>query len=495
MLRAVRSERGQILPLFALVVVALFAMAALLFDAAQALVMRRQLQDATDAAALAAANVIQSGSPVGCSNTAGPPPGTPRAAVTNAARTSLQANLSGSLASAAVITCPTGAWGNNGAVRVELTRTAPILFSRILGRGAFTVSTRSTAVNTFGAGHGFSVITLNPYNGPPWANSLQGCPSFLFNGSPTITSEGSIHINSNCRQPTGYALARNGNSSTVTLLNGSILEVVGDADPGAMTIVPAPIQHVAPMTDPLASLPNPNVGTACGALNTVCGALTVRSIALLTVNGTQRIFDPGVYIGGIRLQSTARAYFRPGIYVLQGGGIDVGAQAKLYTVRSTHSSTTDFATQAAWAAACPNDGSCGVLIYNQALAGTMGPYNVTAGAVFLARGYQQQYAGQGANPDYKGLLLWQARDPVPTSSSIQPMVRQNGGGSVNIAGTIYAPSAKVELNGGSGGGGGFDIDYFLQFICWDINFSGTSNWRLQYSDFQFVQPPDYGLVE
>jgi hypothetical protein len=53
----------------------------------------------------------------------------------------------------------------------------------------------------------------------------------------------------------------------------------------------------------------------------------------------------------------------------------------------------------------------------------------------------------------------------------------------------------VQLAGGSGGGGGFDIDYHLQFICWDIKFSGTSDWRLQYNDLYFYQPPDYGLVE
>ena len=64
-----------------------------------------------------------------------------------------------------------------------------------------------------------------------------------------------------------------------------------------------------------------------------------------------------------------------------------------------------------------------------------------------------------------------------------------------MSGTIYAASADVELAGGSGGGGGFDIDYFLQFVCWDATFSGTSNWRLQYSTLYFYQPPDYGLIE
>jgi Flp pilus assembly protein TadG len=477
MRKLVRAESGQILPLFALVIVALFAMAALLFDAAQALVLRRSLQDATDAAALSGANVLQSGSPKGCSATAGPPPGAPRTAVVDAVRASLTANLNATLAAAAVVTCANG-W-ENGAVRVDLTNDSQAFFARILGRNSFTVSVKSTAINSYSAAHGYSVITLNPHN-PTWQSALQGCPSFLFNGSPTVTSYGSIHVNSACTAANGYALSRSGNASTVTLYNNSFFEVVGQADPGAMTIVPPPIQGVAPLADPLANLAPVNVA-----------ALPTRSAARLVLNNTFRTLDPGIYVGGIELRNRSQVYMRPGIYVFQGGGIDVGAQAEVYSVSAGVLTTT----QALWPTTCPNDGSCGVLFYNIANAGTMGQFNVTAGAVFLARGYQRNYAGPGFNPDYKGLLLWQGRDPIPTSTFVQPMVRLRGGGSVNISGTIYAPSAPVEMGGGSGGGGGFDIDYFLQFIVWDIRFSGTSDWRLQYADLYFYQPPDYGLVE
>jgi uncharacterized membrane protein len=71
--------RGQILPLFALSLVAILAMAALLFDGANTLVNRRQLQNAGDAAALAGANVIQTiGSVRTCSAVSGATPGAPR---------------------------------------------------------------------------------------------------------------------------------------------------------------------------------------------------------------------------------------------------------------------------------------------------------------------------------------------------------------------------------------------------------------------------------
>jgi hypothetical protein len=479
------DQRGQILPLFALMLMALFAVAALLFDAAQAMAVRRQLQDAGDAAALAGSNVVQTGTP-GCSGTAGPPPGSPRAVVTNAVQTSITANLPSYPLGSVTVSCPDG-W-ENLAVRVQLSQTAPSFFRSVVGAGPMVVNTASTAVNGPTGGVGYSVLTLNPYN-PTWPPNLRGCPSLNFNGSPTVTSLGSMHINSACRPGGGsdWAVTRNGQASTVTLLNGSVIEIVGRADPTAMTIVPAPIENSVYLLDPLRFINDVNQASP----------MPVRSATRLVLNGSNqsRTLDPGIYVGGIELRSTARAYLHPGIYVLQGGGINVGAQAKLYTVGPAVNDTSSVYTQAQWATACPNDGTCGVLFYNYATAGVMGQYNVAAGAHFLVRGYQRGYSGPGANPDYKGLLLWQHKSPVPTSSYVQPMVRLVGGSDVNISGTIYAPSAPVELNGGSGGGGGFDIDYTLQFIVWDLVFSGTSNWRLDYSDLVFVQLPDYGLVE
>jgi len=66
------DSSGQILVLFTLALVALLAMLGLLFDGGNALALRRQLQNAGDAGALAAANLIQGTTPRGCSATEGP---------------------------------------------------------------------------------------------------------------------------------------------------------------------------------------------------------------------------------------------------------------------------------------------------------------------------------------------------------------------------------------------------------------------------------------
>ena len=327
----VSEESGQILPIFALAILALFAMAALLFDAAQALVLRRQLQDATDAAALAAANVIQSGAPRGCSATAGPPPGAPRSSVTDAARASLQDNLaSNRLRDAAVITCPDG-W-SNAAVRVELTDEAQSFFATALGRSAFSVTARSTALNGYGRGAGYSVLTLNPYQ-PTWGVARRGCASMIFNGAPKVTFEGNVHINSAClRLDNGGALQMDGTASQITLNNGAKITVTGEANNTAKAwITPTPAEYQPVVGDPLATLPRIDVAS-----------LPVRSTTQVRYGNQTRTFDPGVYIGGIELRNSAKALFRPGIYIFDDGGLNVDAGAQVYTVKAgaTNASTT-----------------------------------------------------------------------------------------------------------------------------------------------------------
>jgi hypothetical protein len=83
---------------------------------------------------------------------------------------------------------------------------------------------------------------------------------------------------------------------------------------------------------------------------------------------------------------------------------------------------------------------------------------------------------------------------VPTSSYAQPEVQLSGGGTVDLSGTVYAPSAKVTLNGGSGGSGGA-TDVTLQFVSWDLELGGTSSFIFRYRTEKFAKPTDYGLIK
>ncbi len=159
-IRSSTEPRGQVVVIVAVAFTVMLALLAILFDGANGMVTRRDMQDAGDAAALAGANVIQVGSPRGCSAVAGGPP---RASVAQAVRDSLAINLTWFNATTASITCPAGAQHENQAVAVELSATAPQFFGGVVG-GEIHVSTRSAAVNRVVNGTQYSIVQLDPGN-------------------------------------------------------------------------------------------------------------------------------------------------------------------------------------------------------------------------------------------------------------------------------------------------------------------------------------------
>ena len=482
-LRATRradSERGQVLIIVAFAFVAIIMLLALVFDGARGLVMRRQLQNTSDAAALAAANIIQAQSPRGCSATAGPPPGAPQAAIVAAAKASVAINMPNYPQDEVVVSCPSG-W-DNYAVQVSLTETSPTFFGSIFGSGPLDVVARSSAVNGQTTVTAYSVILLDPGH-TTWPNGRRGCPSFLLSGGPTVTIDSSLYVDSSCTEVNGGAMSTNGNAASLTLGTGARFRLVGEYAPGSLTISPAPLEYQEVRPDPLATLVAPSTS-----------GVTVRSSVKLVQNGGTIVLEPGVYQGGIQLKSSAKAYLRPGIYIIQGGGLEMGAQSELYSIRASATSTT----AASWAADCLKP-TCGVMIYNTGTAsgtGAMAQIKVAAGSVVKVRAYNPDAdATTWKNDTYRNLLIWQEANPVPSSTYEQPIVQLTGGGGVDISGTLYAPSAKIQMGGSSGGSGGDSIDLTLQFISWDLELSGNSSFHFRYNENEFARPLDYGLVE
>jgi hypothetical protein len=78
---------------------------------------------------------------------------------------------------------------------------------------------------------------------------------------------------------------------------------------------------------------------------------------------------------------------------------------------------------------------------------------------------------------------------------MQPIISLSGGGSVNLSGTVYAPSGSVQMGGGAGGVGGNPTDLTLQFISWDLSFQGNSSFHFFYQSNAFARPTDYGLIK
>jgi Flp pilus assembly protein TadG len=473
------GERGQIMVIFVIGLVVMLAVGALLIDGAHSLVTRRRLQNTGDAAALAGANVIHAaGSAHVCSTVSTSPPGAPRQDIVNAVMASLNANWPGLTGSSVTITCSQNALHENQAVQVDLQVDGANFFGAAIGYGGTRVATTSTALNGQITGSTYSVVLLDPYNAS-WHQSRRGCPAFLISGGPTLTFGGSVFVNSSCSAANGGALGTNGNSATVTFTAGRSLYVVGGYNPGPLTLSPAPVLSATPIEDPLLDLEPVNYA-----------AMTVRSSSRLVLNNTTMILQPGVYTGGIQLRNSSIALLRPGIYVMNGGGLDIGAQASFCSISSTSiaSNCANFATD------CP-DTTCGVLIYNRGNANganAMGQVTVGAGSTLKLRAFDER-ANNNVGFEYRNLLLWQTGTPAPTSSYEQPQVHLSGGGNVNISGTVYAPGAKVLMGGGSGGTGG-GVDLLVQFIAWDLEMSGNSAFNYLYNDTDFARPKDYGLV-
>jgi Flp pilus assembly protein TadG len=473
------GARGQILPLFVLAMVVILAISALLFDGASALVTRRRLQNAGDAAALAGANALQTnGSARVCSTVSMSPPGAARQDIVDAVMASLAINMPALTASNVQITCPDGY--DNQVVNVRLEMRSPNVFSAAIGMQTALVATTSSAINGQITGSTYSVVLLDPSNSS-WPHGQKGCPSFLISGGPTLRFDGSVYVNSACSAANGGALATNGNSASVTFAATREMRLVGGYSPGPLTISPSPTTGVIPLEDPLADLEAVPYAT-----------MTVRSSSRLILNNETRVLQPGVYTGGIELRSQSIALLRPGIYVLNGGGLVVGAQASFCSISAASIATdcSSFTTD------CP-DTLCGVLLFNRGTASgsaAMGPISIGAGSTLKLRAYDDRANGN-ISFSYRNVLIWQEGTPAASSTYSQPVVTLSGGGAVDVSGTVYAPQGKVLMGGNSGGTGGGNVDLLLQFISWDLEMSGNSAFHFFYSDADFARPKDYGLIE
>jgi hypothetical protein len=133
----------------------------------------------------------------------------------------------------------------------------------------------------------------------------------------------------------------------------------------------------------------------------------------------------------------------------------------------------------------------------------MGPISVGAQSTFKVRPYNHEVdrtlltddVTVYSNETYDHLLFWQSKSPIPTSSYQQPQMALSGGGNVFMEGTVYAPSAEVSMGGNSGGSGGDSIDLTLQFVVWDLQLYGNSNFHFRYNADKFTSLLAYGLIE
>jgi hypothetical protein len=120
----------------------------------------------------------------------------------------------------------------------------------------------------------------------------------------------------------------------------------------------------------------------------------------------------------------------------------------------------------------------------------------SGGTGFDARCVQGQIkmSGQGGiqmwgldSGPWKGLLIWQDGD----ASNPDAPIELTGNGALNLAGTIYAPSANVKI---TGNGNAVGTRLAVQIIAWQWNVGGEGNLFMPYDPSQLYHIIQRGLV-
>ena len=484
-----RDERGQVLVIFAGGLVAICAIAALVFDVGQNLLDRRAEQNASDAAALAGARYLDTESytfHAGCSS-----PHIGLQAVTAACEVAAAHGYVDGVGGRTVRVdmppvAPSTFAGFPKHIEVQIRTVRPSFFAGILGQAQQQTGAMGVATNNSDIALPYSLLALNPHD--CGANKITGSPGTI------VETNGTIHIDSDCATNPG-ALQLSGNG----VIEAPQCDVVGliteqggasndctTAPAGVLVYgdplrrLPEPAQPAAPAAvQPLDLVPGPIPdgcpGSAVPATDAAPATCAFSSGAV--AGKTYRLF-PGNYPGGI---STSKAilYLSPGLYFIGGSGIQIQSDGAIVS--------KDLGDDTGM------DPSGGVLIFNThttapsggcAAAGCYGDITINGGG--------------GSTPtlallpietgDYKGMVIFVDREDAAGGGLDLDL---NGAdAALSVTGTIYAPSASFRFNGS-------ETDVLsAQVICYDFVVNGSgSAFTIDYDEGVLFHVKGVGLVE
>lgn len=278
---------GQVLLIVALMLPVLCGMMGLAIDVGSFYQLKRRMQTAADAGAAAAAQEVKRKSS--------------DSQISQAARSGTASNgFDGSKGDVITVNRPPTSGpnaGNRDFVEVIISQNAPTYFIRVLGINSATVQARAVGG------------LVNADSACIYALDRTRDRAFRDNGG-TVNSSCGVIVDSNSAR----AL-----SVTGATMTAASIDVVGGYESGGGTINPTPTTGAFPENDPLADVPQPVDSGGC-------------DFTKFEAKDGSWTLSPGVYCGGINIGSSTNVVFNPGIYVLRGGGLNVGSSA---TVRGT----------------------------------------------------------------------------------------------------------------------------------------------------------------
>jgi Flp pilus assembly protein TadG len=538
-LRPTRSQSGQVLIITAVALVVLLVVAALVVDIGLSVMLRRQEQNATDPGSLAAARFIADDQTIDVAKATQAACYYARMNGFFTAATDNSGCVPANDPNAATLTVnyppdvTAGQYaGHLGFVQVKISRDQGTFFGRVIGQDTITVTTGAVAARQRGETNTHSLIALYPGDCGPatLANpgSVHGTATIHIDPVPGYTGPGGyVQVNSEC------GASRNGNDLCSPGQGGLVIagtahlyapkvnvygSCQGPEDEPHGVLDEAAVQ----IGDPLAGLVGPYFdytldGQSCG---TDGGALkpTGQYAQGCSSSGTGRRWTPsidpertalcpglpanydcihlypGVYYGGWNIDRRMRVVLEPGIYILAGGGINIGNNGTLDSV------------------VAPGADPAPVLLYN-----TDNPnYSCPRGAAYqcqddmdLTAGANLKLAGLLGNVPcppvtntggcpYGGMVIWYDGDG---SQGYDGLVKIAGGVELIISGTIYAPKAHVELTGNSATNTtGNECPpnptqkASVQIISWTWDIGGTGDLCMPYNPALLYKLNQQGLV-
>jgi Flp pilus assembly protein TadG len=425
------EDSGQTVIVAALAMTIIIAFLGLAVDVGHLRLVRRNLQTAADAAALAGALEVRI-----CGGVANCP------AMQTAAKNALVENgltvASANVTTSCPIpttaplsmmisnpTCVNGAKDPNAGrlnyVEVVLSEQVKTRFARIVGFNNVPVSVRAEAARGIS---GPCIYALDP------------------TASGAISIVAGVGVRSTCA-----IVAESNSPSAVTCLVGLLLSapkiLVTGGTAGLLCGSNPPATIGVPVRnppDPLGYLPAPDNGsTPCG--KSTGSPYTGSSSAVTILLGGNVVFNPGVYCGGISITAAlaSNITFTPGVYVLRQAtnilGITTGGLNITLSLLSTINGQ-------------------GVMFYNE---GAQGSLSVTAPAVLGLSNFNLTAPATGT---YAGVLFFQAHGVTASGTFVANLLSGS-----SLTGAIYLPDALATY-----GVGGINSTYNI-LVAKDIQFN------------------------
>jgi len=492
-----RSERGQVLPLFALMLVALMGITALAFDVSNAYAARRAFRTASDAAALAGALDLQV---VGTRQVGAAQYTSARGHAQQALEKQLNSTATCTLTGnrsdctfsglpyvASIVTpLPSGA----SCVSCDPVRSVQVsvgnpsftlTFARALGLGQFNVAV--TAVAGLEFAHAYTLFALRPPSSP----AIPGVRSLAINGGTHVTVvNGDVGTNAN--------MTYSGTNSLLILDSGFRMDYFDPFNAPLWGTNPTPSKIVNLVPDPAYPIPSrtgapisgPDTATNCTPIAATIYA-NPNYAPSVPVTGTPAAPDmsnitcykPGIYGSTLNVNNGQLAILEPGLYFFDRGLDSQGSVIGGYTPASPgvalvfpESSGTEFKNRT---------GGGGSLTQIVAL---------NAGTRYLNAGGQEATAALDYSnnpvqtnttparlmtvivpPDTRCPVVF----PFPASCSNaaenqNKSIDLSGGTGLYLAGVQYMPSDNVTVAGNAVTGG-----YIGQVWSWTLVYTGGSN--------------------